>query len=180
MGKVDGGKEKLAAQVERYADRVLRLALACLGNLADAQDVCQDVFIKLYRHDPSFADAEHEKAWILRVTINACRDVLRSPWRKWFSPVERLPDNRTEGGDEVVSFVLALPRKYRTVIHLYYYEGYQTAEISRLLNMKESSVRTRLRRARELLRKSMEGEEEDSDEIQVWERDEPHSNRRRV
>lgn len=132
MGNNDISKnEQLAILVNKYADMVLRLALTYLGNLADAQDVCQEVYIKLFKYQRPFNDAEHEKAWIIRVTMNTCKDVIRSPWKKWFSPIEGLPNKHTESKD-VVSFVLTLPRKYRLVIHLYYYEGYKATEISEL------------------------------------------------
>ncbi|MEV5029540.1 sigma-70 family RNA polymerase sigma factor [Paenibacillus sp. LPE1-1-1.1] len=150
--------------MNKYADMVLRLALTHLGNLADAQDVCQEVFIKLFKHQRPFNDAEHEKAWIIRVTINTCKDVIGSPWKKWFSPVEEitLPIEHTENM-EVVSFVLKLPRKYRMVIYLYYYEGYKTAEIAELLNLKENTVRTQLKRAKELLKEKIMGGFDDDD-----------------
>ncbi|MBO2942921.1 sigma-70 family RNA polymerase sigma factor [Paenibacillus sp. F411] len=157
--------EYITSIVNKYADMILRLALAHLGNLADAQDVCQEVYIKFFKHQRSFNDTEHEKAWIIRVTINACKDVIRSPWKKWFSPSEEvpLPNNHTENM-EVVSLILMLPRKYRIVIHLYYYEGYKTAEIAELLNIKESTIRTQLKRAKELLKMKITGGFDDDDE----------------
>ncbi|URN95663.1 MAG: RNA polymerase sigma factor [Candidatus Pristimantibacillus lignocellulolyticus] len=77
--------------VNKYADMVLRLALSHLGNLADAQDACQEVYIKLFKHSQTFKDAEHEKAWVIRVTINTCKDIIRSPWKKWFTTYEEVP-----------------------------------------------------------------------------------------
>jgi RNA polymerase sigma factor (sigma-70 family) len=161
-----GKNEYLAILVNKYADMVLRLALTHLGNLADAQDVCQEVYIKLFKHQRLFNDAEHEKAWIIRVTINTCKDVIRSPWKKWFSPVGEIPlPIKHAEGMEVVSFVLTLPRKYRMVIHLYYYEGYKTVEIAELLNRNEGTIRTQLKRAKELLKTKMMGGLDDDDEI---------------
>lgn len=159
-----GRDEQLAILVNKYADMVLRLALTHLGNLADAQDVSQEVYIKLFKHQRPFNDAEHEKAWIIRVTINTCKDVIRSPWKKWFSPLVEiaLPNNHT-ASMEVVSFVLTLPRKYRMVIHLYYYEGYKTAEIAEILNLKEGTIRTQLKRAKELLKAKIIGGFDDDD-----------------
>jgi RNA polymerase sigma factor (sigma-70 family) len=160
-----GKNEHLAILVSKYADMVLRLALTHLGNLADAQDVCQEVYIKLFKQQRPFNDAEHEKAWIIRVTINTCKDLIRSPWKKWFSHLDEvpLPNNNTESM-EVVSFVLTLPRKYRMVIHLYYYEGYKTAEIAELLNRNEGTIRTQLKRAKELLKVKMMGDLDNDDE----------------
>lgn len=159
-----GTNEHLEILVNKYADMVLRLALTHLGNLADAQDVCQEVCIKLFKHQRLFNDAEHEKAWIIRVTINTCKNVINSPWKKWFSPVEKipLPTEHTESM-EVVSFVLKLSRKYRMVIYLYYYEGYKTAEIAELLNLKENTVRTQLKRAKKLLKEKIMGGFDDDD-----------------
>ncbi|MFD0589194.1 RNA polymerase sigma factor [Paenibacillus sp. GCM10027627] len=153
-------EEYVVILLNKYADMVLRLALAHLGNLADAQDVCQEVYIKLLKNQRSFKDKEHEKAWIIRVTINTCRDVHRSPWRKWFSPVEEVPlpiDQSNNSHMEIMPFVLSLPQKYRVVIHLYYYEGYKTAEMAELLNRKEGTIRTQLKRAKELLKSKMAG-----------------------
>lgn len=159
-----GTNEYFEILVNKYADMVLRLALTHLGNLADAHDVCQEVYIKLFKHQRPFNDAEHEKAWIIRVTINTCKDVIRSPWKKWFSPVEEIPlPIEHTVSMEVVSFVLKLPRKYRMVIYLYYYEGYKTAEIAELLNLKENTVRTQLKRAKELLKEKIMGGFDDDD-----------------
>ncbi|MVO98045.1 RNA polymerase sigma factor [Paenibacillus lutrae] len=124
-------REHFANIVNKYADMVLRLALTYLGNRADAQDVYQDVFNKLFKYERPFNDAEHEKAWIIRVTMNTCKYVIRSPWKKWFAVIEDMPDRHIENLD-IVSVVITLPRKYRLVIHLYYYEGYKTAEISNI------------------------------------------------
>lgn len=156
--------DNLTTTVNQYADMILRLALAHLGNLADAQDVCQEVYIKYFKHQRIFNNPEHEKAWFIRVTINTCRDVIRSPWRKWFSPYEEVPLPNEPAEDlEIVSYVLMLPRKYRIVIHLYYYEGYKTAEIAQLLSINENTVRTQLKRAKALLKTKIM-EEWDDDE----------------
>ena len=110
VGKQRERQEGYLRLVDQYSDMVQRLALHYLGNLADAQDVCQEVYIKLFKHQRPFNDAEHEKAWIIRVTINTCKDVIRSPWRKWFSPIKEalLPIKDTQSR-EVVAFVLTLP-----------------------------------------------------------------------
>lgn len=109
--------EQIVILVDKYTDMVLRLALTHLGNLADAQDICQEVYIKLLMHPRPFNDSEHEKAWIIRVTINTCKDFIRSPWKKWFSPLADIPlPNDNSASMEVISLVLKLPRKYRIVI----------------------------------------------------------------
>ncbi|OWR29596.1 RNA polymerase subunit sigma-24 [Saccharibacillus sp. O23] len=152
------GEQDFEHKVHEYADLVLRLAFIRLGNAADAQDVCQEVLIKLFEYRNTFNDAEHEKAWIIRVTLHACRDVGRSRWKKRFLlfaevPLPEVPARSTE----ILSQVLALPSKYRIVIHLHYYEGYRTAEIAELLDLNENTVRTRLKRGRERLKTYLAG-----------------------
>ncbi|MBP2002248.1 RNA polymerase sigma-70 factor (ECF subfamily) [Paenibacillus shirakamiensis] len=151
-------KQQLEYLVNKYGDMVLRVALTHLRNLTDAQDVCQEVYIKLMKHQNGFNDAEHEKAWIIRVTINTCKDITKSPWRSWLTPLEEIPltDNHLED-NEIISIVLTLPRKYRIVIYLYYYEGYKTTEIGKILNLKENTIRTQLRRAKETLKFKLNG-----------------------
>ncbi len=141
---------------------VLRLAFTYTGNRSDAQDISQEVFIKLLRSTPTFRDSEHEKAWILRVTINRCKDLLRSLKRRRSVPLEQVSPSL--GGTEereVVEAVLELPQKYRVVIHLYYFEEYSTAEMASLLSVKESTIRSQLMRARALLKKRLEGSEDE-------------------
>ncbi|MDQ8738967.1 sigma-70 family RNA polymerase sigma factor [Paenibacillus sp. LHD-38] len=151
-------REDLAELVHRYADMMLRIAFTYVKNHADAEDICQEVFIKIAKQHKTFQHAEHEKAWIIRITINASKDALRSPWKKLFSPINEasLPILH-QGNNEVVACVLELPKKYRIVIYLYYFEGYSTTEIAELVRRNENTVRTHLRRTRELLRKSMIG-----------------------
>lgn len=154
--------EYISALVETYSDMVLRIAVTYLRNRADAQDVCQDVFLKICRQQKSFTSADHEKAWIIRVTVNACKDVLRSPWRRWFtSAADAVLSIEDEANREVVSIVQELPAKYRIVIYLYYFEGYSTSEVAKLLGRKDNTVRTQLKRARELLRTKLAGGMED-------------------
>ena len=150
--------DNISELVQKYSDMVLRLALTYLKDISDAQDVCQIVFLKIFEQNKTFVDSDHEKAWIIRVTINACKDVLRSQWRKIFLPIEdvALPIIDKENR-EVVSFVLELPQKYRSVIYLHYFENYNTSEIAQLLNRNEATIRTQLKRARELLKTKIIG-----------------------
>lgn len=148
--------------VNKYSDMVLRLALTYLKNMSDAQDVCQNVFIKIFEQNKTFTDSEYEKAWIIRVTINACKDILKSPWKKRFLSInEAILPIKDKENNEVVSLVLELPVKYRSVIYLYYFESYSAQEIAKLLNKKDATVRTQLKRARELLKNKMIGGFED-------------------
>lgn len=148
--------------VNKYSDMVLRLALTYLKNIYDAQDVCQNVFIKILKRNNTFVDSEHEKAWIIRVTINESKDFMRSPWKKRFCNMDdTILPIKDKGNKEVVSLVLELPVKYRSVIYLHYFENYSTSEIAKLLNRNESTVRTQIKRARELLKTKMIGGFED-------------------
>lgn len=144
--------------VQSYSDMVLRIAFTYLKNSADAQDVCQEVFIQIVKLQKTFKHAEHEKAWIIRVMINRCKDMIRGPWKRLFSPLgDAVIPIKDEQNKEVVAHVMELPQKYRIVIYLYYFENYSTAEIAQLLDKKESTVRTQLKRARELLKTNMIG-----------------------
>lgn len=144
----------------RHADTVRRLCVVHLKSYADTEDVFQTVFVRYARRDEPFESPEHERAWFVRVTINACRDLLRSPFRRRTVPLE-VVDPSSEGGSEareVLAAVLALPQKYRDVVYLHYYEGYSAPEIARLLGRNVNTVYTNLTRARERLRDALGGE----------------------
>lgn len=145
---------------QRYAQMVYRMAYARTGSKTDAEDVVQEVFLRLVRARPSFRDEEHSKAWLLRVAANCTNDLFRLPWRKREEPLR--PSMAAEEGPEpsgVLEAVLALPEKYRLVVHLYYYEELSTAEIGRIIGRSEGAVRSRLFRAKRMLRDLL-GEEE--------------------
>ena len=141
---------------ETYGTMVYRLAMVYRGNHADAEDVTQEVFVRLFRKGPAFHDKEHEKRWLLRVTANLCLDQLRGPWRSRIVELEEAGDTRSSGGDELVNMVLSLPKKYKGPIHLHYFEGYSVEEISRILRISVSAVKMRLKRGRELLKLELE------------------------
>ena len=144
--------------VKRYENKLFRIAIAITGSKTDAEDIIQDVFVKLFMKMPRFESPEHEAAWLVRVTVNESKSRLRSAWRKKTVPLlEVYTANNTEQND-VMKHVLALSPKYRTVIHLYYYEGYKTKEIAEVTNQKESTVREQLTRARRMLKGFIEGE----------------------
>ena len=148
--------------VERYADMVRRLCFVHLKNEADTEDIFQTVFLKYVVSDKRFESEEHEKAWFIRVTVNACRDLLRSFSRSRTAPeeeLETLAADSTQEQREVLAAVLSLPGKYRDAVYLHYYEGYTAPEIGRLLGKNTNTVYTLLTRARELLRERLGGEE---------------------
>lgn len=142
-----------------YENTLYRTALAMMKNRADAEDAVQEVFLKVLFKLPEFTSDEHEKAWLLRVSINICKNKLRSVWfRRTVPLLETLPaENREQ--ESLLELVTALPEKYRTVIHLYYYEGYSTREIAEITEQKETTVRSLMSRAREKLKQVLKDEE---------------------
>lgn len=146
--------EEFVRLAEKYTDTVFRIAFSYTNSRSDAEDVTQDVLLSLYRANKIFESEEHIKYWLIRVTINQCKKLLRSPWRK----VERLEDyaQTIQFDDafqrELFYAVSRLETKYRTVVLLYYYDGYSTKEIAQLLRVPQNTVSTRLSRARKLLK----------------------------
>ena len=154
-------EEEAARAIERYGDMVRRLCLVHLKNPADTEDIFQNVFLKYVLSPVVFESPEHEKAWLIRVTINACRDLVKSFFRSRTVPLEELLDQPaplSEEHREVLEAVLALPRKYRDAVYLHYYEGYTAAEIGKLLGKNTNTVYTLLTRAREQLRETLGGD----------------------
>lgn len=151
--------EEMEKIIKRNEDALLRTALALMRGKADAEDVVQDVFVKLFEKQPRFESAEHETAWLIRVTVNVCKNRLRSYWWKKTVPLLDTYPAQTDEQQSMVQTVLSLPTKYRIVIHLFYYEGYATKEIAELTNQKESTVREQLTRARRMLKDFLEGEQ---------------------
>lgn len=144
--------------VGQYQDMVYRIALHQFGVPQDAEDVVQEVFLRLYTAEKPFESGEHLRRWLIRVTVNVCRDVLKSPWRKRRVPLEAVPDQPVFDKPEereLYQAVMALPEKYRTVLDLFYYEELSTKEIGALLGLRQSAVTTRLSRARELLKQQL-------------------------
>jgi len=152
--------QSVESLVHRHENRLYRTALAILANKADAEDIVHEAFIKYMQKNPAFESAEHEQAWLMRVTINLCRSRLRSSWwRKTVPLIESYPASEPEQG-ELVETIMSLPPKYRTVIHLYYYEDYSTPQISAMTGQGESTVRSLLARARSKLKVLLKGEEQ--------------------
>lgn len=155
------GEEEAARAIERYGDMVRRLCLVHLKNPADTEDIFQNVFLKYVLSPVVFESPEHEKAWLIRVTINACKDLVKSFFRSRTVPLEELLDQPaplSEERREVLEAVLDLPQKYRDAVYLHYYEGYTAAEIGKLLGKNTNTVYTLLTRAREQLRKTLGGD----------------------
>ena len=146
--------EQFTRLTRRYIDTVFRVALNYLCSPADAEDVTQTVFEKLLREKKVFENEEHIRAWLIRVAVNECKKLLRSPWRK----VEPLEDYQTAvafdnpAHSDLYRAVMELPKKYRMAIYLHYYEGYSTQEIASLLRIPKNTVCSHLKRGRELLK----------------------------
>lgn len=144
--------------IEQYADTIARLCMVYLKNPADSEDISQTVFLKYALCDTAFESEEHKKAWLIRVTVNACRDLLKSFFHSRTVPLDSLipcPAETAEDTREVLEAVLALPKQYREVIYLHYYEGYTAPEIGRLLKKNTNTIYTLLRRAKEILKVSL-------------------------
>ena len=145
----------------QYADTVRRICLVHLKNYADTEDIFQTVFLKYALSSLRFSSPEHETAWLIRVTVNACKDLLKSFFRSRTVPLEELleqsaplpPDHR-----EVLEAVLALPERYRDVVYLHYYEEYTAPEIARVLGKNVNTVYTLLSRAKQMLREQLGGD----------------------
>ena len=154
-------KQQAERLANTYADAILRLSYAYLKNTQDAQDVCQTVFVRLLTEPREFESGEHERAYILRMAANACKDLLKSPWRRRTCDLEacaQVPAPETSDGS-VLAAVNQLPAHYRSVIYLFYYEGYQASEIGEILGVPTATIHTRLARGRARLRELWGGTE---------------------
>ncbi len=158
-------EEEVERAIERCADTVVRLCMVYFGNRADADDVFQTVMLRYALSETVFENAEHEKAWVIRVTVNVCKDMLKSAARRRSAPLEAascVPAKTPESQHEVLDAVMTLPEKYRSVIYLHYYEGYTAPEIAELLGKNANTVYTLLTRARKRLAKLLGGEDCDA------------------
>lgn len=149
--------------VDKYANTIYRIALNYCKNKYDAEDILQNVFLKLLQADVSFESEEHLKHWLIRVTINLCKDFTSSFWKKRMVSIDDTLKNAscefsTDEKSDLYETVMQLPQKYRVVIYLYYYEDYSVREIAEILEIKETTVQTRLMRARKKLETNLKEE----------------------
>lgn len=160
MDKFSLPREELILEVlEKYNKMIYRLAFSRTKSIHDAEDIMQNVFMKFIKCDANFESEEHIKAWLIKVTINLSKNLLTSAWFKRTTALEEDIVVTLREDSEVYKYVLDLPTKYRTVIHLFYYEDMTTASISEILNIKESTVRSQLHRARNMLKGKIKGDE---------------------
>lgn len=150
----------LESRLTDYADISYRVAISYCKNRYDAEDVVQDVLIKLLQNNTKFEDDTHVRKWIVRVTVNECKSLWRSFWKKNVSSLEEAAPAEQFSSPEKSELYDALGNlspKYRIVVHLYYYEEYSIKEISKLLGIKETTIQTRLMRARNYLKQQLKG-----------------------
>ena len=156
---------ELEQYMDKYRRNVFAAALFYLKNPYDADDVAQDVFLKLYTYSGEFESEEHIKAWLIRCAVNRCKDILLSPWHRLSMPLEAASEkihiDRAEGEGEVFRLLKKLRRKNRVTMYLSYYEGYSTEEIAEMLGISTVAVTSRLKRGREQLKKLMTDIKED-------------------
>lgn len=147
--------------VEHYSDMILRLSLGYVKSRQEAEDICQTVFLKYLCTDTVFHSEEHEKAWMIRTTVNACKDVLKSAYHQRIvvtDDIQRQPPEGENDFSEVREAVCSLPAKYHVVIYLYYFEGYSIKEIAKMLGKTQNAVSLSLSRGRKKLRSMLEGQ----------------------
>ena len=153
-------EEEAGRAIEQYADMVRRICMIHLKNYEDAEDIFQTVFLKYVLRSEPFDSPEHEKAWIIRGTVNACRDLVKSFFRSRTVSLDQLiekPQDMPEDHSDILEAVLELPARFRDVVYLHYYEGYTAPEIGRILKKNPNTVYTLLARARQLLKTKLEG-----------------------
>lgn len=153
---LNGTEKYIEETVKKYSPSMLRASYAILKNKDDAEDAVQEAFMKLIYKEPTFNDENHEKAWLLRVTINISKNMLKSSYRK--NELYSEPQTAESSTDEVLPYVFKLNERYRTVIHLYYYEDYSIKEIASILKIPAATVGTRLSRGKMLLKNMLEGD----------------------
>lgn len=143
-----------------YGRMVFKIAMVNLGNKEDAEETMQEAFYKLLYKAPEFNNEEHEKAWLIKVTVNLCRDILRSVWHKRVVKMEDIEKYYDDPSDsDIMKEIFELPAKYKTVIYLFYFEDYSIKQISEILKTKESAIKMRLQRGRQLLKIELKGNE---------------------
>ncbi len=157
--------------IRLFRGSVCAAALCYLKNPADADDIVQDTFLKLYLYKGSFNDDEHIKAWLLRCAINASKNLLRSNWYRFSEPLTDMviPETAPPDTQSLLPLIMKLGRNNRVTMYMYYYEGYSTVEIAQILGIDPSAVTSRLERGRKQLKKLLTEERNDgNDELQGY------------
>lgn len=155
MNKFYGTENYIQNFIEDYSDMLLRISYAYMKNFSDAEDITQEVFLKVIEKQPFFDSRDQEKAWLIRVAINLSKDRLKSSWFKKTTTLEGDFKDITKEDNEIIATVLSLPLKYRSIILLFYYEDYSISQIANIVKLKESTVGSQLSRARKLLKSKL-------------------------
>lgn len=161
MGQPEGHYQvDLEGAVRQYADMIYRIAVTITGNEADADDVFQETFLRLVKNQDKIQSEEHLKAWLIRVAGNCAKTMVMNPWNRktqgFIGEVDKASLSMDGQQNKLLMELHALPQKYSLVLYLFYYEGYSVKEIAKLLGKNENSVKTLLKRGRNLLKKSLE------------------------
>ena len=151
-------EENLSYLFDTYSDMILKIAYTYLKNTNSAEDILQEVLLKVLKKKMYFEDEKQEKYWLIRVTINLCKDFLKSAWYRKNVPLEENISYLPKEQGEILKVVLALPEKYKMVIYLYYYEGFSLQEIAKIWHKKTATIGTWLARARKMLKEKLKGE----------------------
>ena len=152
-------KNKVSEYTDKFHGAVFRLAYSYVKNRADAEDISQEVFLKLYLSEKDFPSSEDAKAWLMRVTINSAKDMLKSMWRKRREELSEDTPYESKEDNALLDSIKRLDPKYSAVIHLFYYEGYSVKEIAKIFHTSQTVITTRLSRARKKLKTIIEDEE---------------------
>ncbi len=155
-------QSQLEDYFQKYYHVCYRVAFTMVKNHADAEDIAQEVLVRLLMYQPVFASQEHEKAWMLRTAMNLCKDLLKSKWRTSTVGIETVPAAERSyfqvpcvENDDTLWALLELPERYRNALYLFYYEDYSIREIAAILEEPENTVKTNLRRSREALKQKL-------------------------
>lgn len=159
MYNTQSTQDFISQAVEEYSDTIYRIAFNITCNREDALDVCQEVFLRLVKNRRKIRDDAHLKAWLIRVCVNCARSNASQAYKKHRASIENASElSYTDNHDSMIEIVMQLPEKYRTVIHLFYYDELEISEIANALSITKSGVKSRLSRARAMLKKIIERE----------------------
>lgn len=145
--------------IDKYSDMVYKIAFSQTKNREDSDDIFQKVFLQIVKNTKPFQSEEHLKAWLIRTTLNFCKKLWSSAWNRHTVELNIDIPFEMEEQSDLYTFVLKLPDKYRIVIHLFYYEDMSITQISNALNIKENTIKSHLRRGRDLLKEKLQGDE---------------------
>ena len=157
-------EQEVNRAIDQYSDMIRRLCMIYLKNYADIEDIFQTVFLKYTLNDTEFKTSEHEKAWLIRVTNNACKDMLKNFFRRHRVSIDEVIEQAAVSHNdscEVLEAVLTLPQKYRNVVYLHYIEGYTVPEIADILKKNVNTVYTLLTRSKRILKEKLGGDEDE-------------------